>query len=109
MKSDTTFQTVQSKLIFGFAILSAAAAISLSFHQSGNAKNTQVAANYLPVQEVVIEAKRMTPEEKMVYDVAPQEVARVEIIGKRLSVSEKLAMLAEDEMNAKHVAEHRKV
>jgi len=98
----------QSKLILGVALITAATAISLAFQHPGSAKNTTFASIESPIQQVVIEGKRMTSEEKLAYDLAPQEIARVEIIGKRLSAEDKLAMNAEDQLVAKHTAMSRK-
>jgi len=109
MKTLQLVQTsVQSKIILGVALITSAVAISLAFQHPGQAKNAESADAQSSVQQVVIEGKRMSAEEKLAFDLAPQEIARVEIIGKRLTADEKIAMLTEDEMNAKRTAAHRK-
>ena len=110
MKTLNLAQTsVQSKLILGIALLAATFAVGASFQQSVHANTSQIVAEPLAVQQIVIEGKRMTAEEKLNYDLVPQEIARVEIVGKRLNADEKLAMIAEDDLSARHVTAHRKV
>ncbi|GEM_PF-2996911 len=103
-----TLAGIQSKLILGVALLAAATAISFAFQHPGHAKNTAIASIESPIQQVVIEGKRMTAEEKLAYDLAPEGIARVEIIGKRLSAEDKLAMNTEDQLPAKHSSTSRR-
>jgi hypothetical protein len=110
MKTANFIQTqVQSKIILGVALVAASCAISLAFQHPGNAKSVDFALTDTTVQQVVVEAKRMTPEEKMAYDSTQKQYASVVIVGKRLSAEEKLAMNEEDASVAKHAAAIRKV
>jgi ABC-type transporter MlaC component len=97
----------QSKIILGVALIVAASAISLAFQSAGHAKNTALTFADASVQQVVVEAKRMSAEEKLAYDSAQQEYASVVIVGKRLSADEKLAMNVEGDASVKQAA-HRK-
>ncbi|TDK66998.1 hypothetical protein [Sapientia aquatica] len=101
--------SVQSKLLLAVAVLSASAAISLAFHNGATAKNTALSLHEAAVPQVVIVGQRMSPEQKLAYDLAPQEVAQVEIIGTRLSTEEKLAMDVADATSVKLAATRRKV
>ena len=111
-----TLNNAQSKLVFTFSLLSAAVAISFAFHAQGSAIKPTLnpTLNPTPVlaimtaPNVVIVGKKMTNEEKLVYDLAPQEIARVEIIGKRLTAEEKLALTDEDDRATAHATYNRK-
>jgi len=41
-----------------------------------------------PIPQVVVTGRRMTEAEKLNFDLAPEEIARVEIIGTRLTSSD---------------------
>lgn len=96
----------QSKLILATAVITASAAISLAFYQPGNATSSMIELGQNYVQQVIVEGARMTDAEKLNYDLAPQEIARVEIIGKRLTAEEKRTMIAEDESMRKNSNSH---
>ncbi len=103
-----TLNNVQSKLILALSMLSATAAISLAFHAHGSVIQPATETVSMTAPSVVIIGKKMTDEEKRVYDLAPQEIARVEIVGKRLSVQEKMALAAEDGKPASLTVAHKK-
>ena len=107
-----TLNNAQSKLVFTFSLLSAAVAISFAFHAQGSAikptLNPTPVLAIMTAPNVVIVGKKMTNEEKLVYDLAPQEIARVEIIGKRLTAEEKLALTDEDDRATAHATYNRK-
>jgi hypothetical protein len=101
MKTANLYE-VQSKLTVGFAAALAACAVMIAFQSASNARISTLDTAYVPVQQVVVEGKRMTDDEKLAYDEATLGIARVEIIGKRLTRDEKLAMQNEDQLTAKH-------
>jgi len=85
MKSRTFFsQEYLPKWIAGsIAATISAAAFSTALHCQ-NAQNFITApTSDNEIHRVVIEGKRMTAQEKLDYDLAPTQIARVEIIGVR--------------------------
>lgn len=62
------------------------------------ATSHQVKANTTPVQKIVVQAKRMSAEEKLAYDMAlaqSQVMQVIEIRAKRLTPAQKAQMAAE--------------
>ncbi len=82
-------------------LIIASAAVCLSTAVFAGAAVTtanQIKANTTPVQKVVVQAKRMTAEEKLVYDMtlAQSQVTQViEIRAKRLTPAQKAQIAAE--------------
>ncbi len=75
--------TLSAKLITTAALIMAAAAVQVAFHQGNIKASNTFLSPEMAVARVEIIGKRMSPQEKLAYDLAPQEIARVEIIGKR--------------------------
>lgn len=89
MKASTLKLIIASAAVCLSTAVVAGAAVSTS---------NQVKANTTPVQKVVVQAKRMTAEEKLVYDMAlaqSQVMQVIEIRAKRLTAAQKAQMAAE--------------
>lgn len=87
-----TLQQIESKLTLSIAGLIAGCAIAISFQAAGNASLSTLGNDTQPVQQVVIEGQRMSADEKLAFDEQTLGIARVEVIGKRLTPAEKQAM-----------------
>jgi hypothetical protein len=73
----------QSRLIFAITIFAMVGAVGLALTHHDARKNKAATAITPAIPQVVVEEKRMTADEKLVYDADAWQVARVEIIGKR--------------------------
>jgi len=73
----------QSRLIFAITIIAMVGAVGLALTHHDVKKNKTATAITPAIPQVVVEEKRMTADEKLVYDADAWQVARVEIIGKR--------------------------
>jgi len=73
----------QSKMIFAITIIAMIGAVGLALSHHGVKKNRTTTAITPAVLQVVVVEKRMSTNEKLVYDVDSRQIARVEIIGKR--------------------------
>ena len=95
-----SLNNIRSKWIISIAVLFAAAAVNLAFQAQVGANISAAPVAKITAPEIVIIGEKMTAKEKRAYDLQPQEVARVEIVGKRLSTVEKMVMAVKDEMAA---------
>lgn len=77
-------------IILGITILVVVAVIDLTIHHHAMNKNEVTAQDTTaaPIPQVVVTGRRMTEAEKLNFDLAPEEIARVEIIGTRLTSSD---------------------
>jgi putative NADH-flavin reductase len=78
-----THAQTQSKIIFAITVMAMTGAAGLALTHHAVKRNKAATAITPAVPQVVVTEKRMSVNEKLVYDVDKQEVARVEIVGKR--------------------------
>ena len=86
--------TLTSKVVF--AAVSLAAAMSVATAYQAHQDNRASATPQQKIQKVTIAAKRMSPEEKLAFDLQSTGMHTVVISAKRLTAEQKLAMDAQD-------------
>ncbi len=89
MKTNLTSKVV-------FAVVSVVAAMSVATAYQANQDQAVQALPKQKIQKVMVAAKRMTPEEKLAFDLQSTGMQTVIISAKRLTAEQKIAMDEQD-------------